>query len=145
MNKVKVSRRFIREKALQALFQISSHGDLSIEEAIEYALNSEETEVEDIDIPDYLNQLVQGVLDRQVDLDAIISKHLEHWSITRLPRTDLQLIRLATYELLMSEDVPDNVAMNEAIELAKLYSDEKSSKFINGVLSSIAESEKKEY
>jgi len=142
---VNLTRREIREKALQALFQLSSNEDLSQEEAIHSALLSEVEEEEEIEVPVYLKTLVTGVIEHQDTLDETIKSHLKNWSLKRLAKTDLLILRIGAYELLFQKDVPEQVAMNEAIEITKRFSDEKSSKFVNGVLANIAkESEHKE-
>ncbi|GKU81137.1 transcription antitermination factor NusB [Niallia sp. NCCP-28] len=125
-----MKRRTAREKALQALFQI----DLSQtdkEEAIVHALDGEKQDA-------YLTSLVDGVLENQQEIDEIIKKHLENWTMERLANVDRNLLRLSIYELLYAGgEVPANVVMDEAVEIAKLYGDDQSSKFINGVLSRI--------
>ncbi|PKG25679.1 transcription antitermination factor NusB [Niallia nealsonii] len=125
-----MKRRTAREKALQALFQI----DLSQtdkEEAIVHALDGEKQDA-------YLTSLVDGVLENQQEIDEIIKKHLENWTMERLANVDRNLLRLSIYELLYAGgEVPANVVMDEAVEIAKLYGDDQSSKFINGVLSKI--------
>lgn len=141
-----LTRREIREKALQSLFQLSANEDLARETAMRNALlndQEENVEMEVSAIPAYLKQLVSGVIEQQSIIDAEIEKHLTNWSIGRLAKTDLLVMRIAVYEMLFVEDVPDKVALNEALEIIKRYSDEKSRKFVNGVLSNMI-NEKKE-
>ncbi|MDN6193573.1 MAG: transcription antitermination factor NusB [Alkalibacterium sp.] len=151
-------RRVIREKAFQSLFQLTTHEELATDEAIKLALESTlshedsrtmEEAMADVlpenknknkiitDALTYLKILVTGALEHQEEIDQTISKHLKKWSINRLERTNLSLLRLATYELLYQPDVDKRIVMNEAIEMAKTFNDDKSSKFINGVLQSI--------
>ena len=81
---------------------------------------------------------MKGVITNQAQLDAEIEKYLNaKWSIARLNKTDLLILRLATYEMLFVEAVPAKVALNEALQLAKEFSDDKSRRFINGVLSNL--------
>ncbi len=139
-------RRDIREKALQSLFQLSANEDLSKEVAMQKALanhTEDKDELEDVEIPSYLNELVSGVIEQQQMIDSKINSHLKNWSINRLAKTDLLVMRIAVYEMLFVEEVPNKVALNEALEIIKRYSDEKSSKFVNGILSNMIE-EKKE-
>lgn len=141
-----LTRRDIREKALQSLFQLSANEDLSKEVAMQKALanhTEDKDELEDVEIPSYLNELVSGVIEQQQMIDSKINSHLKNWSINRLAKTDLLVMRIAVYEMLFVEDVPNKVALNEALEIIKRYSDEKSSKFVNGILSNMIE-EKKE-
>ncbi|WP_160721584.1 transcription antitermination factor NusB [Bacillus sp. USDA818B3_A] len=126
-----MKRRTAREKALQALFQI----DVSSTEpslAIDHVLEGEASD-------EYLNQLVLGVVEQKDAIDPLISKHLEKWTLDRLATVDRNLLRMAAYELKFSRDIPQNVILDEAIEIAKIYGDDQSSKFINGVLSKLKE------
>lgn len=135
-----LTRRDIREKALQSLFQLSANEDLSKEEAMQQALTSEDEladEVETVLVPSYLDLLVSGVMEKQDEIDEKIKAHLENWSLSRLAKTDLMIIRIAIFEMMYVSDVPDRVALNEALEITKKYSDEKSRKFVNGVLANI--------
>lgn len=138
-----LTRREIREKALQTLFQLSVNKELSKEVAMIQALESDQDdEVTEEDIPDYLRFLVIGVLENQERIDQRIQKCLEKWSINRLAKTDLLIMRIAVFEIVYVEDVPDRVALNEALEITKRYSDDKSRKFVNGVLANIVKDKK---
>ena len=88
----------------------------------------------------YSLDLIQGVQNQLEEIDALISSHLKGWELNRIVRLDLMIMRVAVCEMRSPElEVPQTVALNEAIEIAKLYSDEKSAKFINGVLSNFVE------
>ncbi len=88
-----------------------------------------------VPVPDYLQKLVTGVLANQADLDAKIDQYLSTgWQLKRIAKTDLVIMRIAFYEIDYVEEVPDRVAVNEALELAKNFSDDRSRRFINGVL-----------
>lgn len=127
-----MKRTQARQKALQALFQLDST-ELSIEEAIGHALEEEQTSNA------FLEQLVRGTTEKQQEIDAALEKKLENWTLSRLPKIERTVLRLAVYELLFEEATPNKVVMNEAIELCKMFGDEKSSKFVNGVLSKFTE------
>lgn len=142
MNRLaKISRRHIREKAIQTLFQLSMNEDLAIDDAINFTLNMEEGDTVDnlIENLPYLKELVYGVTEKKIQLDDKIQKQLENWTLQRITKLDLAILRLATFELFYVDQtkVPQKVAINEAIELAKTFSDTKSSKFINGLLSNM--------
>ncbi|WP_071395713.1 transcription antitermination factor NusB [Bacillus tuaregi] len=125
-----MKRRTAREKALQAIFQIEM-SQTTISDAMEHVLEGEPNDP-------YLMNLVNGVVNHMEEINVIISKHLEKWTLERLANVDRNILRLAVYELLYcGEDVPANVVLDEAIEIAKIYGDEQSSKFINGVLSKV--------
>lgn len=82
--------------------------------------------------------LVIGVLDRSKELDTIIEKKSKNWKFSRLSFVDRNILRIALYEMLYVEDIPEGVTINEAVELAKDFGGEKSSVFINGILGSLA-------
>lgn len=127
-----MKRTQARQKALQALFQLDST-ELSIEEAIGHALEEEQTSNA------FLEQLVRGTTEKLQEIDAALEQKLENWTLSRLPKIERTVLRLAVYELLFEEATPNKVVMNEAIELCKMFGDEKSSKFVNGVLSKFTE------
>ncbi|EAD0077388.1 transcription antitermination factor NusB [Listeria monocytogenes] len=128
-----MKRREAREKALQALFQIELN-EMSLDQAIKNIMEDEQD--------DYMEKLVEGVMANKAKIDAIIEPNLDNWRIDRLSKVDLSLLRLSVYEIKYLDDVPNRVSLNESIEIAKIYSDEKSSKFINGVLANIAPEDK---
>ncbi|MCA1058172.1 transcription antitermination factor NusB [Rossellomorea aquimaris] len=128
-----MKRRVAREKALQALFQIDMSG---IEPDV--ALTNVLEEEEQLDV--YLEQLVLGFIENQERIDGHIRENLEKWSFDRLAKVDRNILRMGVYELLFVDDVPDKVVINEAVEIAKVFGDDQSSKFINGVLSKVSQS-----
>lgn len=77
------------------------------------------------------------MLEQKDKLDDMISQHLVNWKLDRIANVDRAILRLSVYEMVYQEDIPVSVSMNEAIELAKLFGDDKASKFVNGVLSNI--------
>ena len=122
-----MKRHEARAKALQVLFQLDST-ELPVEEAIEHVLEEQETDA-------FLEQLVRGTVEHKEQIDAALEEKLENWTLSRLPKIERTVLRLSVYELLYMKDAPERVVLNEAIELCKVYGDEKSSKFVNGVLS----------
>lgn len=84
----------------------------------------------------FIENKYMNILDRLEDIDGIINKTVIGWSVDRLDKVDLSILRLAIYEILYS-DIPGKVAANEAVELAKEFSTEKSPKFINGILGKV--------
>ena len=142
MSKTELTRHEIREKALQALFPLDFNADLTKQDAIDYALAYDNREIvsedgEDL-VPTYLDLRVGGVCSRKAELDEVITNHLgNNWSMQRLAKIDIVILRLAIFEMLYVSDVPNIVALNEAVELSKKYSDDRSRKFVNGVLSNV--------
>ena len=91
-----------------------------------------------VDPDEFAAQLVVGVGENQDDLDAVIASHARNWDVDRMPALDRAILRLATYELIHRPDVPTAVVISEAVELAKSYSTDDSSRYVNGVLSAVA-------
>ena len=134
-----LSRHEIRKMALQALFPLDFNQDLDKKDAIMQAIELEHHEMVDEEqenfVPAYLDKLVAGVCEHKAEL---IQKHLKKgWSIKRLSKMDLCILRIASYEMMYETNVPNKVALNEALELTKTFSDDQSRKFVNGVLSAI--------
>ena len=93
----------------------------------------------DIELSEYAENLVLGTVDNLEDIDARLTATSENWALDRMPFVDRAILRLATYEMVYEDDVPVSVAINEAVELAKVYGGEDdSSRFVNGVLGRIA-------
>ncbi|WP_067728109.1 transcription antitermination factor NusB [Oceanobacillus damuensis] len=124
-----MKRHTAREKAFQILFQLDIN-DNEPQQAIEAFLESEESD-------EFLKMLVEGVTEHREKIDSIISDNLENWTINRIASVERTILRIATFELHFIEEVPKNVSINEAVELGNTYGDDKSGKFINGVLSKI--------
>lgn len=87
----------------------------------------------------YGREIVDGVSDHREEIDELIVSYSQGWTIDRMPHVDRALLRIASWEILFNDEVPAAVAIDEAIELAKEYSTEDSSRFVNGVLGKIAE------
>lgn len=137
-----LSRHEIRQKAVQALFPLDVNQVLEKKDAIDAALELEHDDMIDKSqesfIPDYLDFLVTNVCEKKTELDERIKRHLRKgWRIERLSKMDLVILRIGLFEMLYVEDVPNKVALNEAIELTKTFSDEQSRKFVNGILSAV--------
>ncbi|AVK62924.1 transcription antitermination factor NusB [Lactobacillus sp. CBA3606] len=128
-----LTRHEIREKAFQALFALNANPDADENQLYQQLLNPEGTV--ELEIPSYLSTLVTGVRDHQTELDTLIQPYLSQaWSLDRLAKTDLIVLRIAFFELKFADGVPAKVAVNEAIELTKTFSDDQSRKFVSGVL-----------
>ncbi|MFA5535546.1 MAG: transcription antitermination factor NusB [Bacillota bacterium] len=128
-----MSRKTSRVKAMQALFQIDV-GHISPEKALCYTFDTERA-------TDLANEfgpsLVLGVLENQDAIDELIARKSPEWDLKRMASVERSVLRLAVYELLFTKDTPYKVIINEAIELAKSYSDHESGAFVNGVLDEI--------
>lgn len=87
---------------------------------------------------EYAQAIVEGVISHSVEIDEVIQTYSRGWTLERMPSIDRALLRIAVWEILFNSDVPAVVAVNEAVDLAKMYSTEESSNFVNGLLASIA-------
>lgn len=99
-------------------------------------LTSEDIDLKDIDM-EYVIRVLRGVQENKDALDTEIEKYLKNWKLNRLSKIDITILRVCTYEFLYENEIPNNVSINEAVELAKKYSADKSAAFINGVLGSM--------
>lgn len=129
-----MSRRISRENAMKLLYQFQLRDD-DIDEQIKLFLDETE-DLENLDKEFFLD-VVHGVINNKEEIDNLIQTHSKGWQLDRMPKVDLAIMRLAVYELKYRKDIPMNVSINEAVELAKKYGGEQSKNFINGVLGKI--------
>ena len=127
-------RRQGRELAVQALYQIEVTEDAS-PRSLALFLSHFEGGAE---AKEFARRLIAGVLEHHDEIDRRIAQAAEHWKLERIAKVDLVILRLATHELLFCPDIPLNVSLDEAIEIAKRFGSADSSMFINGVLDKIA-------
>ncbi|MFA6939496.1 MAG: transcription antitermination factor NusB [Clostridiaceae bacterium] len=127
-----MNRRYSREHGMKLLFGLD-FSDSSPEELIENYIENNQIDMEKIDM-EYLKDILNGVAENKGEIDKAIEKNLSNWKIDRISKVDLAILRLCVYEILYKKDIPDKVSVNEAINLSKKYSGEKSPSFINGVL-----------
>ena len=125
------NRSELRKKIMTILYQVNVYE----QNKIEYVLEEVIKEVLEID-NDFVKDVVYGVITYKSEIDELANNYLDDWKITRLGNTDQSILRMGIYELLYT-DTPDIVAINEAIELAKLYSDDSVRKMINSVLDKV--------
>ena len=125
-----------RKEAREMLFGLLFEKEFKCEENIDGIY---EISVENREIPEdsYIKDGFYGISEKSELLDEIISKYAKGWKADRLSRVSRSVIRLAVYVMLFCDDIPANVSISEAVELAKKYGEEKARAFVNGVLSSI--------
>jgi transcription antitermination protein NusB len=129
------SRRQSRESALQALYTIELTGDSS-PEALERLWQHFEAPLE---ARRFALELVHGVLGERETIDRLLQEIAENWTLGRLSRVDLNILRIAAFELSRQDErVPTSVVIDEAIEIARRYGGEESSQFVNGILDQVA-------
>jgi len=128
------ARRKARALALQALYEIDSTGH-EAEEAANHLLAKGELSEENAN---FTHELVSGVIRNKKEIDEHIQRLAPAWPIEQIPAVDKNILRLAIFEILLDNKVPVKVAINEAVELAKTFGSDNSSKFVNGVLGSVS-------
>ena len=127
-----MKRQKSREIAMELLFSMELSKN-SIEETMEMFIENYEMSLDTIDM-DYVRNVIEVTYKNKEEVDAIIEKSMTNWKKERISKVNLSILRLAIAEILYVNDVPGRLAINEAIELTKKYSDEKSKAFVNAVL-----------
>jgi N utilization substance protein B len=132
------NRRKAREVALTVLYQYEVGLGDSVEETYQqYLYNNEIPEK----VKDYLGPLLSGISEKWSFLDEIIRKYSKGWTLERMLILDRNILRIALFEIFFKEDVPVKVSINEAVEIARMFSGEESRKFINGILDRVYKDE----
>lgn len=130
-----MSRREIREHLFRILFRKEFHNTEDLNEQIHLYFdlieNSKEKEI------NYLEERIGKILEQIEAIDAMIEEVSSGWKLNRIGKVDLAIMRLAIYEIKFDEDIPTGVAINEAVEIAKIYGEDNSPSFINGILAKI--------
>lgn len=132
-----MTRHEAREQAFAVIFEKSFNENVTFQEIIDGA-----QECELVKINGFAGSLLKLVEDNFSEIDEIILENLVGWTLQRLPKVTLAILRLAVAEIMFNADVPTNVSVNEAVELAKTYATTEDASYINGVLSSIVKKNK---
>ncbi len=127
------SRTRAREQALQILYMMDFN-NFTTQSALELFRSHFETHEEEFG---FIGKIVSGVTSNLKTIDENIEKHSDHWRLSRMPKIDLNILRIGTYELLHIPETPPSAVLNEAIELGKKFGESKSPAFINGILDQI--------
>jgi N utilization substance protein B len=122
------ARSKARKRALDVLYEADQRGTNPIETLKQRLAQS------DPPVPEYAVTLVEGVVANQVRIDELLETYAQEWTLDRFPAVDLAVLRIGTFELLWCDDVPDAVAVSEAVELAASLSTDESPSFVNGLL-----------
>lgn len=130
-----MSRKLSREKAMELIFSTMLTKE-SYNEAMETFVENYEGNIKEVDL-EYIKKVLKGVEENKDSIDNLIKENLQKWKIERISKVNLAILRLAVYEMNYVNDVPEKVAINEALEITKKYSDEKSVSFVNGILDKI--------
>lgn len=132
-----MSRRLARESAIQFLYSTDFNKNENTEVMLEQFMEDK--------LPDSMNkadikfseEIIKGTIEKLQNIDQLIQNNTIGWTKERIAKVDLAILRLALYEILFRNDIPDSVAINEAVELAKKYSTDESGSFVNGILGKI--------
>lgn len=131
-----MTRREIREHIFLMLFRKDFHEANELNEQVEmYIAQIEKPSLEDYA---YLTKRFQAVMEHLDEIDTILTEVSSGWKLNRMGKVDLTILRLAVFEMRFDEDVPVKVAINEAVEMAKIFGGDESPSFINGVLAKLA-------
>ena len=132
-----MTRKDARELLMQAVFQMDIQDDHS-NELLELFLSDKNVDKKN---GDFIRSTFESIRRNILHIDDTIDKYATNWNVKRMPKTDLAILRVAIGEMFYSDEIADAIAINEAVEMAKKYCGEESSKFINGVLGSVSRSQ----
>lgn len=130
-----MTRSIIREHIFKILFRAEFYNKEELTQQAEYYV-SELSNARDKEI-EYIKDKTLAIIDKLPEIDEIINENSDGWPTNRLGKAELTIMRLAVYEIRFDEEIPDGVAINEAVELSKKYGSDNSSSFVNGVLAKI--------
>ena len=128
-------RSQVREEIFKILFRFPFVETAEMEEQIDFSMEELEGKSEDNKV--YIRNKVNGILGHMDSLDGYITDCCEGWNLNRIGKAELAIMRIAVYEILFEKDVPNKVAINEAVELCKQYCDEDAKGFVNAVLGKV--------
>lgn len=138
------SRRIARESFMQLLYEMEAQKDFSNQKRLQFLSQlellrdyNEEEDKRPVET-EYINNMFKIVTSNLSDIDKILIDSSAHWKLDRISRVDLAIIRLSVAEILYFDEIPDSVSINEAVELAKKFGSEESSKFVNGILGKVS-------
>ena len=130
-----MTRSIIREHIFKILFRPEFYNKEELIQQTDYYV-SELSSAKDKEI-EYIKDKTLAIIDKLSEIDEIINENSDGWPTNRLGKAELTIMRLAVYEIRFDEEIPDGVAINEAVELSKKYGSDNSSSFVNGVLAKI--------
>ena len=128
-----MNRRSLREQVFKLLFRVEFIEKEEMEEQCHLFLEHEEVDMSEED-ETHIVEKYKAIQERLEEIDSMINEKAKGWNTDRMGKVDLTVIRLAVYEMKFDETIPEGVAINEAVELAKMYGQDESAGFVNGVL-----------
>jgi N utilization substance protein B len=131
-----MGRHELREQIFKLLFRVEFNSIEEMPEQVRLFFDDDETEFSKKDI-DYIQGKYEKIQEKIPEIDKIINDNTEHWNTARMGKVELTILRLAVYEALFDDDIPVGVAIDEAVELAKVYGQDNAGGFVNAILSKI--------
>ena len=135
-----MARKTARQVAMQLIYQYELGGE-GVSSTIEESMDKPDLNADDMA---YIQAMLDGTGEKQQELDELIGRYAVGWSLERIAKVDLSILRLALYEMLYCESIPQGVSINEAIELAHTFSSPEAASFINGILGAVSRAPKEE-
>ena len=132
-----MNRKSLREQVFKLLFRSEFNDGPMMEDQFDYFFESGDLTVSDKD-REYITDKCKEILKKLPEIDGLLDEKMEGWTVKRLPKVELAILRLGSYEILFDDSVPTGVAINEAVELGKKFGEDNSGSFINGVLAGVS-------
>ena len=137
-----MKRRELREHIFQLLFRVEFNGQDEMEEQVSlYVDDMKEEEIVEPKDETYIEEKYKKIVEKLPEIDELLEKYSKGWKLSRMNKVDLTILRLGVYEMKYDEDIPERVAINEAVELAKKFGGDESTAFVNAVLAKLSSKE----
>ena len=133
-----MSRRELREHIFKLLFRVEFNSEEEMKEQCDFFFDDVDTQFEEADM-EYIRDKFEKIQEKLTEIDKLIDDNTKGWTTDRMSKVDLTIIRLGIYEMLYDEQIPESVAINEAVELAKRFGQDKSNAFVNAILAKFSE------
>lgn len=132
-----MGRKKARDNAFKCVYQLSFGQDIELNKILENCYLENENDEEE---KEYIESVLNGVNSNLEKIDNVILSNLKNWTIDRIFKIDLAILRLAIYEIMYMDNIPVKVSANEAVELAKIYGNNDSKSFVNGLIAKVIDS-----
>ena len=137
-----MKRRELREHIFQLLFRVEFNGQDEMEEQVSlYVDDMKEEEIVEPKDETYIEEKYKKIVEKLPEIDELLEKYSKGWKLSRMNKVDLTILRLGVYEMKYDEDIPERVAINEAVELAKKFGGDESPAVVNAVLAKLSSKE----
>ena len=137
-----MTRRDIRDRIFKIVFTLEFNDAEGMQDQLDFAFDPLLYGIVSNEDRDYITTKVKNIISKKAEIDEIISQISEGWKLPRIGKEELAILRLGVYEVKYDESIPEKVAINEAVELAKKYCDASASKFVNALLAKLVSGDK---